>query len=197
MRARAALGERDRVVRAVGEALTLPAGITHPVEVAWTAAQELDTHGHAGTGARVRETALDWLTAQPRPSRLEQRLRVRLLLESERIDDAVRALSDLEPLDDLESVGLAGLVRARAGDAAPAHRLLGSLESIESPYISGRHLLLAAGIRAILDPPRTGIATLRRAFAAGLPFTVELHALPMLRPLAADPELRALLEPRA
>jgi hypothetical protein len=76
-----------------------------------------------------------------------------------------------------------------------AGQVLATLEGLENPYLSGRHLLMVAGVQAALDPPRVAIATLRRAFAAGLPFGVELHALPMFRPLAGRAEFRALLRP--
>jgi hypothetical protein len=40
------------------------------------------------------------------------------------------------------------------------------------------------------------MATLRRALATGLPFGVELHALPVLRPLAARRDFKDLLRTR-
>jgi hypothetical protein len=55
---------------------------------------------------------------------------------------------------------------------------------------------MATGIQAAMGVPHAAIATLRRALAAGLPFGVELHALPMLRPLAGRAEFRTLLRPR-
>jgi MoaA/NifB/PqqE/SkfB family radical SAM enzyme len=43
---------------------------------------------------------------------------------------------------------------------------------------------------------RRAAAGIRRALAAGLPFGVELHALPSLRPLAGTGEFELLLRPR-
>jgi hypothetical protein len=90
-------------------------------------------------------------------------------------------------------------VRPRSGTLGQrdrAHEVLSTLERLENPYLSGRNLLLAAGIRAALGPPDAAISLLRRAFAAGLPFGVELHALPALRPIAGRADFRALLRPR-
>ncbi|MGW8282648.1 MAG: hypothetical protein ACWGON_05065, partial [Gemmatimonadota bacterium] len=67
---------------------------------------------------------------------------------------------------------------------------------LDNPYLSGRHLLHAAGIHAALDATENAIDSLRRAFASGLPFGVELHALSILQPLAMHPEFEALLRPR-
>jgi DNA-binding SARP family transcriptional activator len=196
VRARAALGECERVQQLVDEVLTLPQGLGSPADVAWVAAQELDAHGHEPAGARVRRVALEWLEGRTSPSLAERQLQVRLLLETGEVAAAGRALSALAPFLDLESVGLAGLVAAHAGDTATARQILAQLQALQNPYLSGRHLLFAAGIQALLDPPAVAITTLRRAFADGLPFTVELHALPSLRPLARCPEFRQLLMPR-
>jgi len=40
------------------------------------------------------------------------------------------------------------------------------------------------------------IDALRRARAVGLPYVVELHAMPALRPLRDEPEFIAFLHPR-
>jgi hypothetical protein len=63
-------------------------------------------------------------------------------------------------------------------------------------YLYGQHLLLAAGIRAALGEADTAVERLRDAFAAGLSFSADLHALPMLRPLAGRKDFTELLAPR-
>jgi hypothetical protein len=93
-------------------------------------------------------------------------------------------------------MGLAGLVAATRGDTAMARDVIARLEAIQYPYLSGRHLLLAAGVRAATNQPDAAVETLQRAFAAGLPFGVELHALPMLRPLVGRGDFATLLRPR-
>jgi hypothetical protein len=70
------------------------------------------------------------------------------------------------------------------------------LESLRNPYACGRHLLHAAGVRVALNQPQLAVDTLRRALAAGLTFSVELHALPILRPLRTRPDFAALHRPR-
>lgn len=196
VRARAALREPARVLALVNEALTLPAGLTSPASVAWVAAQEFTSHGDEPSAARSRGTALEWLADRAEPSLAEQQLRVRLLLETGDPTGAASALTTLDSSEDLESLELAGLVAAQQDHAASARQALAALEALENPYLSGRHLLMAAGIQAVLDSPEVAIATLRRALAAGLPFGVELHALPILQPVAGRSEFRALLRPR-
>lgn len=196
VRARAALGQSGQALRLVDEALTLAPGLASPADVAWVAAQELDRHGRKAAAARARATALGWLDHRPKPSTSERQLKVRLLLETGDVPSAARAMEELGPVQDLEGLALAGLVAAQAKDVAAARQLVSRLEGLEHPYLSGLHLLAAAGIRALLDPPEVAMATLRQAFAEGLPFGVELHALPILQPLAHTVELQRLLRPR-
>jgi len=196
VRARAALGEPDRVLALVDEALTLPSGLTSPADVAWVAAQELDAHGQEDSGERARRTALGWLSQRHRPSAGQRQLQVRLLLETGQIGEASRVLAEISPDQDLESLGLAGLLAAQHGDAAAAGGIVHALGRLDIPYLSGRHLLVSAGIQASLGSAEAAMATLRRAFADGYPFGVELHALPVLRPLAPRADFCALLHPR-
>lgn len=195
-RTRAALGEATAALAVADEALTLPPGLLSPAEVAWTAAQELDAHGHPEEGDAARRAALSWLTSRERPTRADQLLTVRLLLESGEIPAAGQRLEALAPFRELESLALAGLLAAAARDTDAAIAAIEQLENLDNPYLSGRHLLHAAGIHAALDAPEHAIDALRRAFSSGLPFGVDLHALPILQPLATYPEFVALLRPR-
>lgn len=195
-RARAALGEPAAVLDLVHEAFTLPAVLVSPADVAWTAGQELDVHGHAEAGGEARRAGLEWLAHREEPTRAEGLLEVRLLLESGELDRAGERLHALAPFQDLDSLGLAGLLAAAAGDKATACEIVAQLEGLKNPYLSGRHLLHAAGIQVALGRCDVALHTLRRALAAGFPFGVELHALPMLRPLAPHANFAALLRPR-
>lgn len=195
-RARAALGEPERVIELVDQALMLPPGLLSPADVAWTAAQELEAHGNAAAAADARRTGLDWLARREGASRPDRLLEVRLLLETGETEQARQRLRTLAPFQELESAGLAGLLAAAVGEALSACQAIAQLEALDHPYLSGRHLLLAAGIRVALGQPELAVETLRRAFAAGLPFGVELHSLPMLRPLAARTDFAGLLRPR-
>jgi hypothetical protein len=164
--------------------------------VAWTAAQELDTHSHTGAGAAARRAGLAWLAKRAAPSHGDRLLWARLLLETGHVEAAQEQMAALGPIEDLEALGLAGLLAAHTGETDIACQLLAQLENLRNPYLSGRHLLLAAGICVALDRPELALDTLRRALAAGLPFSVELHALPMLRQLSTRADFVALLRPR-
>jgi DNA-binding SARP family transcriptional activator len=204
IRARAGLGQPDEVLKLVVEALTLdsqPMGIlpvqATPAYLAWNAAAELDAHGHPCAAARAREIAFRWIAGRTAPSRADRLLEARLCLESGDAKRAHRILEGVAPHEkDIESLGLMGLVAAGRGDAATARAVLSRLEGLQDVFLYGRHLLLAAGIRAALDEADTAVERLRDAFAAGLSFTADLHALPMLRPLAERRDFAELLAPR-
>jgi hypothetical protein len=195
VRARAALGEPEAALEIVEHALSLPASLLSPADVAWTAVQELDAHGHSEAGSEARQLGLEMLT-HGEPTAGDQRLIVRLLLESGDLDRAAERLVALAPFEDLEPLGLTGLLAAATGDRDGAEAVIDQLRAIQNPYLSGRHLLLEAEIQATLGRPGKAIDALRRARADGLTAVVELHAMPMLRSLTTHPEFTALLRAR-
>jgi len=204
IRARAGLGQTEEVLKLVAEAMTLhsqPMGIlpvlATPAYLAWNAAAELDAHGRSCAAAGAREIACRWLAGRANPSRADRLLEARLYLEggdAERAHGILKGLARLE--EDIELSGLAGLIAAGRGDAATATGVLSQLEGLQDVYLYGRHLLLAAGIRAALGETDTAVETLRDAFAAGLSFTADLHALPMFRSVAGREDFAELLAPR-
>ena len=202
VRTRAALGEPRAALDTVDQALTLPPALLGPADVAWTAAQELDTHGYPREAHSARSRGLEWIEHRKEPTQANRLLAIRLLLESGELEPAAARLRDLtpfealEPLAGLEALGLAGLIAAAAADSQTASGIIRQLEGLRSPYLSGRHLLHVAGVHAALGDRAAAIDALRRAFAGGLPFGVELHALPSLRPLAGTGEFELLLRPR-
>jgi DNA-binding SARP family transcriptional activator len=204
IRARSALGQPVEVLRLVEEAQTippshtteLPPAVTTPADIAWVAAQELDHHGQPRAARGARGMGLAWLQARGDPTRAEQLLHARLLMELGDAVGAQRILDALAPLDDPWSLGLAGLVAAARGDTVTAGRVVASLQAIDNPYLAGLHLLEAAGVQAAMDQADAAVATLRDARARGLPYGVELHALPMLRPLVGRSDFADLLRPR-
>jgi len=204
IRARAGLGQTEEVLKLVIEAMTLdsqPMGIlpvlATPAYLAWNAAAEMDAHEHPEAAARAREIAFRWLDGRAAPTRADRLLEARLRLECGDAERAHHILEGVPPAEnDIELPGLAALTAAGRGDAASARAVLSRLEGLRDVYLYGRHLLLAAGIRAALDELDTAVERLRDAFAAGLSFTAELHALPMLRPLAGREDFAELLAPR-
>lgn len=204
IRARAGLGQPEEVLKLVAEAMTLdsqPMGIlpvlATPAYLAWNAAAELDAHGHPHAAARAREIAFRWLDGRAAPTRADRLLEASLHLECGDADRAHQILERVAPHEkDIELPGLAGLVAASRGDTATARAVLSQLEGLQDVYLYGRHFLLAAGIRAALDEPDIAVARLRDAFAAGLSFTADLHALPMFRSVAGREDFAELLAPR-
>jgi hypothetical protein len=171
-------------------------GLVSAADVAWTAAQELETHGQGDAAADARRAGLAWLTRRDTARRAERLLHVRLLLELGDVEAAGQHLEASGPVEDLEALGLAALLAATVGDTTVACEVVAQLENLGNPFLSGRHLLHAAGVRVSLDQPQVAVDTLRGALAAGLPFSAELHALPMLRPLRTRADFAALVRPR-
>lgn len=204
IRARAGLRQPEQVLKLVADAMLQagqPVGVlpvwTTPADIAWGAAAELDAHGQPRAAVKAREIALRWLAKRTAPSRADTLLQARLSLECGDADGAQRILSALPPLEqDVELPALIGLVAACRGDQANARSIVERLESLPNDYLAGRQLLLAAGIRAALDETDAAVETVRDAFAAGLPFTADLHALPSLHPLAGRSDFSELLKPR-
>jgi DNA-binding SARP family transcriptional activator len=196
VRARSALRQFDQVTQLINEASTMPANGSSPADVAWVAAQELAAHGQPKEAAAARKMALQWLGRRPSANPGETLLHARLLLESGDADAAQRMLATLPARRGLDWLGLTGLVAAARGDTATAHAAVAQLEALRDPYLSGRHLLLSSGILATLGQPDLAMETLRGALAAGLPFGVELHAMPMLQPLARRSDFKHLLRLR-
>jgi DNA-binding SARP family transcriptional activator len=204
IRARAALGQPAEVLRLVEEAQTippshtteLPPAVTTPADIAWVAAQELDHHGQSPAAAKARAMGLEWLQARRDPTRTEQLLRARLLLETGDAGSAQRMLNSLAPFTDPWSLGVAGLVAAARGDNATGDQVVASLQAMDNPYLGGFHLLEVAGVLAALGQPDAALVTLREARARGLPYGVDLHALPSLRPLVGRSDFADLLRPR-
>ena len=85
---------------------------------------------------------------------------------------------------------------ATRADTSGADEVIARLNSLQNPYLSGRHLLLEAEIQAALNRADAAVEALRRARAHGLPTIVELHAMPTLRSLASHPGFASLLRPR-
>jgi len=196
VRARAALGDAVGTLEAVHLALMLEPDLVSPAEVAAAAAHELDAHGSGAGAAAAREAGLDWLASRSEPSVAEQTLEVQLLLESGNVTEAEGRLRPLQGTGTLEAIGLSGLLAAAKNDTAAADDAVARLESLDNPYLAGRHLLLSASIHASLGRSETALDGLRSALAAGLPYGVELHSLPALRSLISEPEFLALLRPR-
>jgi len=203
IRARAGLRQSDEVLRLVGTAMTFgprPAGLppvpTTPADIAWGAAAELDAHGEPDAAVRAREMALRWLTGRTAPTRAGKLLEARLRLECGDAEGASSLAAALAPFAELESIGLVALAAAACDDYSTAKGALAKLEALRGPYLSGRHLLIAAGIRAALNEADAAVDSLREAFAQGLPFTVDLHALPMFRTLAERQDFAELMHPR-
>lgn len=91
-------------------------------------------------------------------------------------------------------LGVAGLAAA-SEDREGACEVVARPEGLTKPYLGGRNLIQAVGVRAVLRRPWLAVDALQRAYAAGANSGAELGAGPMLRPLSDRPEFPALLRP--
>jgi len=204
VRTRAALWEPAEVARLINEAMTLPPGVgpagnplyVTPAQVAWVAAQELDCHGLAEQARQARDAAIGWFAGRKERSPSDWMLEARIHLERGDADRAHSILGAMSPDPAPEATGLVGVVAAARGDRTSAAALVDTLERMDQPYINGRNLFAAAGIRVALGELDAAMDTLRRSVAAGMSFGAEWHALPALQPLATRSDFRELLLPR-
>jgi DNA-binding SARP family transcriptional activator len=151
-------------------------------------AAEERAHGHVRAADRTVARALEWYESPPERDSVTQahRLaRLRGLLMAGRLGDAERALADLrlESPDDLELVGLEGVLAARIGDDARARALSSQLDARREPYQFGVVDYWRAAIAAWSGNEAWAMALLRRAFEEGRPRGIRLHADPYLEPL--------------
>ena len=199
IRALAALGRMRELSALLDDAERAHAmGSVFPAEAMHLAASELRAHGHAAEAARVSARGLEWLDGRPADDQLPWlALRVRLLGEAGRWEEAARFLDDLVAQfpGNIAHVGRRGVVAARLGDAAAAREAearLGGLPAVQRSELALWRARIAA------QSGRTGeaVALLRGAFAQGLSHGLWLHTDADLAVLRSERDWDALLSAR-
>jgi DNA-binding SARP family transcriptional activator/TolB-like protein len=199
LRAAAALRRTGAVLGGVesAEGIGVEGGWTEG-ELALQTAAELWAHGELEASRQLAARAAAWYEARPAAERDTRAERVRLtraLLLSNRLVEADSLLSRLhgEYPDDLDYLGLAGLVAARRGAVARADSIAAELAAIQRPYLFGAPSYWRAAITAHLGRERDAIRLLRQAFDEGRAMGIRVHADPNLAPLWDLPGFQTLV----
>jgi hypothetical protein len=201
-RAHAALGDADAASRigddmvAIGFDRFMSAG-----EALFTAARELNTHGHHTAGIDMLARAIEWQrdwSAVGAPTIPDRLALARMHYEADQWPAAAELLAPLqrERPDDDDVLGSVGTLAARMGDEVAARCAQSALRAKTGRFHYGRHLLWAGRIAAVLGDTGAALSLLRGAFARGCGHDVRLHTDVDLSLLSADERYREMLRPR-
>ena len=197
-RAHAALGDVAAVDRCVDDACAFPSDrFADAGDVMLEAARELRTHGRPAEGLRLAERAIGWHDEQPRDARNGHALAC-ACYEAGRWEDAEAVLRELAAAspDDVDIIGLTGVVTARTGDDAAARSAIATLRAKTGRFRFGAQFVWIARVLAILGDHEAAVVALRAGFARGYCHGIGLHADADLALLGALPSFRELMRPR-
>ena len=194
----AALDRLDELRRLASRVPDLPAERGWPaVELLRRLAAELRAHGHAIAADEILAEAIaaygsDVGAGEARGTRVAL---AGALIQASRLPEADSLLGRLrsEYPDDIQILGLAGVLAARRGDVKGAERISAQLADIERPYVFGEPLYWRGAIAANLDRPQRAEACLRQAFAQGRRLGFYLHADANFEPLWDRPSYQAFV----
>jgi len=199
LRAAAALRRTGAVLEGVESAEGIGAeGGWTAGELALETAAELWAHGELEASRQLAARAVAWYEARPsaeREARAERERLSRALLLRDRLAEADSLLSQLraEYPDDLDYLGLTGVVAARSGAVARADSIAAELAAIQRPYLFGAPSYWRAAITAHLGRERDAVRLLRQAFDEGRAMGIHIHADPNLAPLWGLPAFQGLV----
>jgi tetratricopeptide (TPR) repeat protein/aminoglycoside phosphotransferase (APT) family kinase protein len=201
-RALAANGQPGRVLERLEENVALPPspGLT-AADVMERVSAELRAHGHDSAANVAADRAVAWYRARPVAEQTSPAWRLglaRALALTSRWDEA-RAL--VEPLvvadsGNVNNLGLLGVLAAHGGDQPHAERIAARLESLQQPYLRGRHTFWRARIAAALGDRPRAVTLLRDALQQGQFYSADLHRIHEFGVLRDDPAFRELLRPK-
>jgi tetratricopeptide (TPR) repeat protein len=172
VRALAALGRLDELIRVIEDALAVHARDGNPGTVMEQAAIELRAHGYRDESIRVAARAAEWLGSRPEPAinQLENRaLLARVLYLAEAWDDSFAKFTALASEDpgSVDYAGYLGAIAARQGRTTWAAATNGRLEQRRSATLSGRDTYWRACITALLGDKAKAVELLRQSLSEG------------------------------
>ena len=202
VRALAAMGDLLRIQEPLDQARELPSQPSWPWgRVAELAGLELRAHGRGEEGADYARLAVEWFRQEASDTRLRAGARADLARSLYLAEEWVEAEALFRELaaafpQNLDFCGRLGVLAARRGDPEDAKEIDGELEQVTRPFLFGRDSLWRARIAARRGQPGRAIDLLRRAFAEGHAFGLDLHTDPDLEPLLGEPAYRQLVRPK-
>ena len=160
-------------------------------------AEELRAHGHPGEAATYFAELRDWLAVRDTAPRVKWRL-VQALYAMGRLPEARTQLATLRRAqpDNVDYVGMTGLIDARTGQRVAALQIADSLAARHRPYEFGTPNQYRARIAAVLGDKETAVAALRQCRAEGRPYHLWIHRDIDLESLHGYPPFEAILQSR-
>ncbi len=200
----AALGRTDELEPVIaGWMSLLPTGSAE-LYVLYSAAIELDAHGHSEAARELLERVIQWYeTRGPLPDEagpVDRRSWGLLLLFLGRLEDArpwVEGLAAEYP-GNMQFQALLGVLQARLGDRAGAERISQVLADWDAPVLRGENTLYRAHIAANLGDRADAVRLLELAVAEGRPWDWwrRFDMQPLLKPLRGYPPFEDFIQPR-
>ena len=195
VRSLAVRGRGDSLDLVMDQAETFPAdqiGLSFG-DLLVEAAEELGAHGHSDVSVRFFERAYAWHSRASNPWRMS-----RVAYALRRYRDASDLLAPLRASDpdNVEYLGMHGLVRARLGEREEAMRIARSLSRLRRPFQFGTVPLYQARIAAVLGDRSEAVAYLRQAFDQGKLYHLWLHRDMDLDSLRGYAPFEALVRPK-
>jgi DNA-binding SARP family transcriptional activator/TolB-like protein len=174
VRALAALGRTQDVLRAIDDALVFPStpntwDAYTPGDFLVQAGRELHAHGQPAAAQKLFERALAWFDTQPADNDATTRQHADALYLAGLLDEARATFERLFASDStsVDYMGMLGVIAARQGRRADTDRIASLLANETRPFLFGRPSLWFARIAALRGDPAAAVAYLRRARAEG------------------------------
>ena len=189
LRALAALGRLDQLRATLHEAAAMaPEPRWNAGLVLYLTAEELEAHRHGAAAREVLDSALAWYRSRTEGEATSIPYRfgyTQALLAAGDLDDAAAVIATLRQQlpEDVDFLGLEGIVAARRGDRAHRDEVLRALDTNGRPYQFGAVPYWRAAIAAWSGEEQDALRFLWRSFDEGRPRGILLHADGLLEPL--------------
>jgi serine/threonine-protein kinase len=197
----AALGKIDAVREVIEKSLVVVPDSGTPGDVMLEAAWELRAHGHMEAYQEIANQAVEWHQNRLRMKEVNEEMHhdlARALYTAEKWEEAQAVFEELAEGDpeNIEYQGRIGLLAARKGERDKALEIFRELESIDRPYLFGKHTYMCARIVSLLGEKDQAVALLENAFTQGLRYGPYLHREMDLEPLRNYKPFQELLKPK-
>jgi tetratricopeptide (TPR) repeat protein/tRNA A-37 threonylcarbamoyl transferase component Bud32 len=164
-------------------------------------ARELRAHGYMDAAQEVADRAVEWsrkLRFELYPGEDARMYVARSLYVAERWEEAREAFDTLarEYPESAYYLGATGRVAARLGDREEALRVFEELQTIDRPYIFGRHDYASAQIASLLGDYEEAVVLLAKAFDQTYEYTSPVLNDPDLLLMRGYPGWEELIRPK-
>jgi tetratricopeptide (TPR) repeat protein len=203
VRISAALGNMEDVQRYVDESLAGLSNAGSPLSVLYEAAAELRVHGYIEEAQTIADKLADWAQKQMPADPTERQLRglANRLYLAQRWDEAndvykKLAMNYSDSYNHIFYFAHQGCIAARKGNREDAFRISEKLESMDHPYMFGRHSYLRACIASLLGEKQQAVDLLNKAMREGFRYGIFVKQDQDLLPLKDFPPFQEFIKPK-